>query len=54
MPYGFNTMSDETLSAGMSHNEIITDFPELTQQDILAMFRVCGAMERYSAMYLNE
>ena len=24
------------LSSGMSHKEIITDFPELTQQDILA------------------
>jgi uncharacterized protein (DUF433 family) len=34
------------LSAGMSYDEILTDFPELTQQDILACLAFAAQRER--------
>ncbi|MDR2495962.1 MAG: DUF433 domain-containing protein [Tannerellaceae bacterium] len=34
------------LSAGMSHDEIIADFPELTRQDILACLAFAAKRER--------
>jgi len=34
------------LSAGMTYNEILTDFPELTQQDILACLAFAAQRER--------
>ena len=34
------------LSAGMTYNEILADFPELTQQDILACLAFASQRER--------
>jgi len=34
------------LAAGMSHNEIISDYPELTDQDILACLAYAADRER--------
>jgi uncharacterized protein (DUF433 family) len=34
------------LSAGMSHDEIIADFPELTRKDILACLAFAALRER--------
>ena len=34
------------LSAGMTYNDILTDFPELTQQDILACLAFAAQRER--------
>jgi uncharacterized protein (DUF433 family) len=36
----------EWLSAGMSYDEIINDFPELTKQDILACLAFAAQRER--------
>ena len=42
------------LSTGMSYDEIIADFPELTIQDILACFAFASKRERTLAIYMNE
>ena len=34
------------LSAGMTYNDILTDFPELTQEDILACLAFAAQRER--------
>ncbi|HZL26686.1 MAG TPA: DUF433 domain-containing protein [Acidobacteriaceae bacterium] len=34
------------LAAGMSHEELLSDFPELTQQDILACLAFAADRER--------
>ena len=34
------------LSAGMTYNDILSDFPELTQQDILACLAFAAQRER--------
>ena len=34
------------LSAGMTHDDILNDFPELTQQDILACLTFASQRER--------
>lgn len=36
----------EWLSSGMSYDEILADFPELTQQDILACLAFASKRER--------
>ncbi|MEA5508621.1 DUF433 domain-containing protein [Crocosphaera sp. UHCC 0190] len=35
------------LAAGMSHEEILDDFPELTEEDIKACLEVAANRERY-------
>ena len=36
------------LAAGMSHREIIADFPELTEEDILACLSYAAAREQHT------
>ena len=36
------------LASGMSHQEILTDFPYLTQEDILACLSYAAERERYT------
>ena len=36
------------LAAGMSHQEILDDFPYLTEEDILACLKYAATRERYT------
>jgi len=36
------------LAAGMNYQEILTDFPYLTQEDILACLKYTAERERYT------
>lgn len=38
----------EYLASGMNHQEILTDFPYLTQEDIFACLKYAAERERYT------
>ena len=42
------------LSSGMSHEEILTDFPELTNEDILAVLAYASDREQATTLRFHE